>query len=444
MDASAYRQRRARLMEHMRARGGGIALLPTASEVARNADVFFPFRYDSNFFYLTGFPEPEALVVLIAGALEEVILFCRSKHAEREIWDGFRFGPDAAAERFGFDRALPIEDLDSELPKLIANQPALFYGLGANPEFDGRVQHWLADVRQQARNGTTAPATVFDVRTLLSEMRLIKDADELATMKKAAEISANAHIAAMRTTRPGRREYEVEAELLASFRRQGSQSPAYGSIVAGGANACVLHYVQNDQELRDGDLVLIDAGCELDGYASDITRTFPVGGRFSAAQRELYELVLSAQLAAIEATRPGRAWNDPHDAATRVLAQGMLDLGLVQGSLSSVLESGSYRRFFMHRTGHWLGMDVHDVGDYREPDAAAPAGAERPWRVLAPGMVLTIEPGIYVRAGEGIPERYWNQGIRIEDDAVVTPGGCEILSAKAPKTVADVEAAMRS
>jgi Xaa-Pro aminopeptidase len=390
----------------------------------------------------------EAVLVLIAAPRAEPrqILFCRSKNQEREIWEGFRYGPVAAAETFGFDMAYSIDDIDTELPKLIANQPALFYGIGVDSAFDAELQKWLGEVRMQTRAGVSAPTAAFDVRALLNEMRLFKDTHEIGIMARAAQISAEAHIRAMQATRPGLYEYQVEAELLHEFKMQGSPFPAYGSIVAGGANACVLHYVGNDKKLNAGDLLLIDAGCELDGYASDITRTFPVSGTFSGPQRALYELVLDAQSAAIVHTRPGSHWNEPHEVAVKVLAQGMLDLGLLQGSLDGVLESGSYRQFYMHRTGHWLGMDVHDVGDYREKNSEknTEASAERPWRTLLPGMVLTVEPGIYVSPAAGVPEQYWNIGIRIEDDAHVTPEGCEILTAGVPKKVADIEALMRA
>jgi Xaa-Pro aminopeptidase len=320
----------------------------------------------------------------------------------------------------------------------------VFHPLAASAESDAAVQRWLDAVRAQSRAGVSAPAAAFDVRALLDEMRMVKDEHELDTVRRAARISADAHVRAMRATAPGRREFEIEAELLHEFRRRGSQFPAYGSIVAGGCNACVLHYRDNDAVLADGDLLLIDAGCELDGYASDITRTWPVNGRFSGPQRELYEIVLASQAAAIEATRPGRHFMEPHDAAVRVLAQGMIDCGLVQGSLDGALESGAYRRFYMHRTGHWLGLDVHDCGEYREPGAAAPDGGEKPWRVLRPGMVTTVEPGIYVRAADDVPAAYHDIGIRIEDDAVVTDGGCEIITRDVPKSVADIEALMRA
>ncbi len=438
-----YSSRRARLAQQIRERGGGVAVVFTAPEVVRNRDAEYPYRWDSYFYYLTGFTEPQAAMVLSVRADHvESLLFCRDKNPEREIWDGYRHGPAMAAERFGFDRAYPIEELDAKLAQLLADQPAIYCALGSDEAVDARVRNWIGAVRAQARTGIGAPSQAIDVRTLLDEMRLVKDAHETDLMRRAAQISAQAHVRAMQTTRPGMYEYQVEAELLHEFRRNGSQFPAYGSIVAGGRNACVLHYRGNDAQLRDGELLLIDAGCELDGYASDITRTFPVGGRFSAGQRELYDIVLDSQAAAIAATRPGARFTDPHDAAVKVLAQGMIDCGLLSGSLDGVIESGAYRRFYMHRTGHWLGMDVHDCGEYREPGEAG-SGDSRPWRILRPGMVLTVEPGIYVQAADDIPSRYHDIGIRIEDDAHVTDDGCEITTSAVPKHADDIEALMR-
>jgi Xaa-Pro aminopeptidase len=434
VDNTPFRIRRDRLLARMQAAGGGVAILPTAPERIRNRDAHYPYRHDSYFYYLTGFREPEAVVVLVAGKEARQILFCREKNEEREIWDGYRYGPEAAREVFGFDEAWTIGDLDRRLPDYLADQPLLWSGLGYDNDWDAKVLGALNAVRDKARTGLTPPHSVRDLRAELDEMRLVKDASELATMRRAAKISADAHCRAMRATRPGRFEYEIEAELLHAFRAAGSQAPAYTSIVAGGANACVLHYVENDQRLQDGDLLLIDAGCELDGYASDITRTFPVSGRFSAAQREVYAIVLAAQAAARDATRPGAHWNQPHEAAVKVLAQGMLDLGLLKGSLDAVLENGDYRRFYMHRTGHWLGMDVHDAGEYK-------LGGD--WRPLVEGMVLTIEPGCYIRPADDIPEAFWNIGIRIEDDAVVTADGCELITEGVPKAIDDIEALMR-
>ena len=428
---SVYRSRRERLARAMQ---HGVAVIPTAPERVRNRDSHFPFRFDSHFYYLSGFPEPESVAVVLAGEQAQSILFCRTRNEEREIWEGFRHGPDAARERFGFDAAYPIESLDEKLATLLENQPALFYPMGSDAEWDARAMGWLNAVRARARAGVAAPDRAVDVRTLVDEMRLLKDAHEIALMRRAGRIAAAAHRRAMRSARPGRFEYEIEAELLHEFRRSGAQYPAYSSIVASGPNACVLHYVFNDARLRAGDLLLIDAGCELDGYASDITRTFPVGGRFSAAQRDVYEIVLEAQRTAIAAVRPGARWNDPHDAAVGVLAQGMLDLKLLTGSLQEALEKESYKRFYMHRTGHWLGLDVHDAGDYKRSGE---------WRTLEPGMALTVEPGLYIRAAPDIPAALRDIGVRIEDDVLVTQGGCEVMTAEAPKTVDAIEALMR-
>ena len=413
----------------------GIAIIPTAPERTRNRDSHYPYRYDSYFYYLTGFTEPEAVLVLIAGDKPQSILFCRDKDIEREIWDGFRYGPAQAREVFGLDDCHVIGELDALMPKLLADQPAICCHLGSDGTWDARVLGWLNAVRAEVRNGVAAPAAITDVRTLIDEMRLIKDAHELATMRRAARISTVAHQRAMRATAPGRAEYEIEAEILHEFRRGGAQSPAYTSIVAGGTNACVLHYVNNDAVLNAGDLLLIDAGCEVDGYASDVTRTFPVSGTFSAVQRDVYELVLAAQAAAIAEVAPGASWNAPHDAAVRVLARGLIEFGLCEGSVDKVIEAGDYKKFYMHRTGHWLGLDVHDAGEYRQ------AGGD--WRKLEPGMVLTVEPGCYIRNGAGVPGHYAGIGIRIEDDVVVTATGNEVLTQAAPKTVADIEAVMR-
>jgi Xaa-Pro aminopeptidase len=428
-----FRQRRLSLLAQMDARGGGVAVIPTAPERLRNRDTSFPYRADSYFHYLTGFPEPEAVLVLVAGKTPQAILFCRDKDVEKEIWDGFRHGPEAAREAFGCDAAHSIKDFDAKLAELLADQPALWFSLGHDAEWDARMAAALNAVRAQARAGKHAPTAIHDVRAALDAMRLVKDAHEIDLMRRAAKIAGAAHRRAMRFAAPGRFEYEVEAEFLHEFRRQGSQSPAYPAIVAGGANACVLHYVGNDQQLKDGELLLIDAGCELDGYASDITRTFPVNGKFSGPQADIYDLVLDAQTAAIAATKPGATFLDPHDAAVRVLAQGLIDMKLLEGSVDGVIESGAYKRFYMHRTGHWLGLDVHDAGPYRSGED---------WQVLAPGMALTVEPGCYIRPAEDVREAFWNIGVRIEDDALVTVDGCEILTADTPKNIADIEALM--
>ncbi|MCB5186326.1 Xaa-Pro aminopeptidase [Methylobacillus gramineus] len=426
-----FRLRRQQLARQM---GRGAALIPTAPEAIRNRDSHYPYRFDSYFYYLTGFDEPEALLLLIAGEHPRSILFCRDKDMEREIWDGFRHGPQGAQSTFGFDEAYPISQLDEMVPKLLGNQPKLYFSLGADAAWDQRVTTWLQQLRAQGRSGINAPAAIVDVRQLLDEMRLIKSPAELDVMQRAATITANAHKRAMLATKPGMMEYEVEAEVLHEFYRHGSRAPAYTSIVAGGANACVLHYVSNAARLNNGELLLIDAGCELDGYAADITRTFPVSGKFSAAQKDLYELVLAAQYAAIEQVKPSQHWDAPHEAALEVLVRGFIDLGLCQGSVEAVIESGDYRRFYMHRTGHWLGLDVHDAGEYKD--------ASGDWRSLQPGMVLTVEPGCYVRPADNVPECFWNIGIRIEDNVVVMAHGAEVITAAAPKTVNDIEQLM--
>ncbi|MDX1375238.1 MAG: aminopeptidase P N-terminal domain-containing protein [Burkholderiales bacterium] len=430
-EPAVHAARRARFL---RAMGDGVAVIPTAPERIRNRDSHYPYRHDSYFYYLTGFTEPEAALVLVGGAAPRAILFCRERNAEREVWDGVRYGPEGARERFGFDEAHPIAALDEQLPALLENRPALLAPLGADPDWDARAMRWLNAVRAKSRAGIEAPGRIHDVRALLDEMRLVKDAHELACMRRAAAISADAHRRAMRATRPGRFEYEIEAELLYAFRRQGAQFPAYWPIVAGGRSACTLHYVANDARLEARTLLLIDAGCELESYAADITRTFPVDGRFTRAQRDVYEIVLAAQRAAIEQVRPGNAWNEPHDAAVRVLAQGMLDLKLLSGSLDEVLEKEAYKRFYMHRTGHWLGLDVHDAGEYKRSGL---------WRTLEPGMTLTVEPGLYIRAADDVPEALRDIGVRIEDDVAITPQGCEVLTAAAPKAADEIEALMR-
>ena len=460
MSQSPYALRRAALARHIGPQG--IAVIPTATLKQRNRDSDFPFRPDSYFFYLCGFSEPEAWLVITGDGRS--ILFCQPKDLEREIWDGFRLGPDAAPAALGVDQAYPVSALDSQLPALLDGRDAVWFPFATHTQLESRVDQWLSDVRRRVRFGTLTPGQMRDLCGPLDEMRLVKDAGEQATMRRAAEISAGAHVRAMqlcaRQLRAGEdlREYHLEAELLHEFRRHGSQYPAYTSIVAAGANACVLHYRADTGAVRSGELVLIDAGCELDGYASDITRTFPANGRFTAAQRALYELVLAAQDAAVAAIHPGARFTDAHDASVKVLSQGMLDLGLLDsnkvGSLSDVLEQRSYFPFYMHRTGHWLGMDVHDCGAYTEPaeigqtqvrrDAlSGETLVNRPARVLRPGMVLTVEPGIYVRPTAGVDERFHNIGIRIEDDAIVTDTGCSLISRGVPVAPDAIEALMR-
>lgn len=459
-DKPNYAARRAQFAAQLGS--GGIAIVPTAPEHARNRDSNFPYRYDSYFYYLTGFAEPHAW--LIVAGTGECTLFCQPKDVEREIWDGWRLGPQAAPAQLGIDAAFSVSELDAKLPQLLENQQSVWYPFATHAGLETRIAGWLDKVRSRVRYGAICPQSQHDACLVLDEMRLQKDNAEIATMRRAAAISAGAHIRAMRycanTLRDGGdvREYHLEAELLHEFRRQGSQFPAYGSIVASGANACILHYRADAAPVRAGELVLIDAGCELDGYASDITRTFPANGNFSGPQRALYDLVLSSQKAAIAATRPGARFIDPHDATVKVLAQGMLDLGLLNrdqvGTLDDGIEKRTYNAFYMHRTGHWLGMDVHDCGSYVEPGEVGqtdtrrdPLSGElilnRPSRVLRPGMVLTIEPGIYVRPTAGVPSEYHNIGIRIEDDAVVTATGCELISRDVAVEADEIEALMR-
>jgi len=426
-----FRKRRAQLAKSL---GSGLVVLPTAPERTRNADAHYDYRWDSGFYYLTGFREPEAVLVMVLGAKPRSILFCREKNLEREIWDGFRYGPELARDMFGFDEARPIAELDARMPELLANQDELHTPVGGDAAWDARITGWLNAVRAKVRTGVTAPVQIRDVRAAVNDMRLFKDEHELAIMRRAGAISSDAHVRAMRASRPGKREYEIEAELLHEFCRNGARSPAYGSIVAAGANACVLHYRENTAELRKGELLLIDAGCELDSYAADITRTFPIGGKFSAAQKDIYELVLASQEAAIKAVKPGADFIDYHDAATRVLVQGFIDLKLCKGSVGEVLENESYKQFYMHRTGHWLGLDVHDAGDYMQKGK---------WRKLKPGMVLTVEPGCYIRPADNVPKAFWNIGVRIEDDVLVTTSGREVLTASCPKRVKDVEEAVQ-
>ncbi len=457
---TVYEKRRASIAKALKAAGGGIALLPTAPEAPRNRDSDFPYRHDSYFYYVTGFTEPGAWLAIEASG--KTTLFCRPKDLEREIWDGIRLGPRAAPGALGVTQAFSAQSLDEKMPALLANQNAVWFPFATHKGLETQVDGWLNKVRGLARSGAECPQSQHDLCKLLDEMRLTKDAHEIAILRRAGQISAAAHVRAMQLSaamlrspeKETPREYHLEAELLHEFRRHGSEYPAYTSIVAAGANACVLHYRAADAELKRGELCLIDAGCELSGYASDITRTFPADGKFTPAQRTLYDIVLQAQYAAVKVTKPGKRFNDPHDAAVRVLAQGMLDVGLLSkakhGSVEDVFESGAYRQFYMHRTSHWMGMDVHDCGDYTEPGSKPRAGKDangnpvmrKSSRVLRPGMVLTIEPGIYVRPAKGIPKEFWNIGIRIEDDALVTSKGCELLTRGVPVDADEIEALM--
>ena len=459
-NTALYAQRRARLASQLGE--GGIAIVPTAKESARNRDSDFLYRHDSYFYYLTGFTEPGACLVLAADGTST--LFCQPKDLEREIWDGYRLGPEAAIAALGVDAAHSSATLESQLPRLLENRSRVWFPFATHEGLAARVEGWLGKVRARVRFGALCPGEQGDLCTLLDEMRLVKDAYEQDVMRRAAAISAQAHIRAMqcsaRMLRAGEdvREYHLDAELLHEFRRQGSQAVAYNSIVAAGANACVLHYRADAAPVRAGELVLIDAGCELDGYASDITRTFPADGRFTGPQRALYDLVLASQEAAVAATRAGARFNDPHDATVAVLSQGLLDLGLLDGNkvgtVQDVIEKRAYFQFYMHRTGHWLGMDVHDCGSYVEPTEigqisqrrdplSGEAITNRPSRILHPGMVLTIEPGLYVRPAPDVPEAFHHIGIRIEDDAIVTEAGCELITRGVPVDGGEIEALMR-
>jgi len=432
MDRELFARRRAAFMERL---GVGVAILPAAPVHHRNRDVEYLYRPESNFYYLTGFDEPQAVCLLIPGRPEgPFILFVRPRDAEREVWTGRRAGVDGARELFGADEAHVVEEIDTVLPTYLENVERLYYTFGKDGQFDGRVIRWLNAVRAKVRQGVRAPRMIVDLDEVLHEMRLVKGGEEITALERAAAITAEAHRRAMAATRPGRFEYEIRAEIEYVFQRSGAHSPGYPSIVASGPNACTLHYVANDRQMVAGDLLLVDAGAEYGYYTADVTRTWPVSGRYSGPQRECYELVLAAQAAAIAQVVAGNRWDAPHQAAVEVLTQGMLDLGLLSGSLSEAIESEAYQRFYMHRTGHWLGMDVHDVGDYKD-------GGE--WRPLVEGMVLTVEPGLYIAAADDVDARFHAIGIRIEDDCLVQAvGPPRILTAAVPKTVAEVEAAV--
>ena len=427
-----FSRRRNQLMRMMGR--NSIAIIPTSTEQLRNRDVEFPFRADSDFYYLTGFREPDAVAVLIPKRPHgEYLLFCRERDPEMETWTGMRAGTQGAIDSFDADDAFPVGDIDEILPGLIESCDRVYYTMGSRPQFDQRVMDWINRLREGARTGMRTPDKFVSLEHLLHDMRLYKSRSEIRVMRTAAKVACRAHARAMQACRPGMQEYEIEAELLHEFRRAG-MVPAYSSIVGGGSNGCILHYTENSAQLNDGDLLLIDAGAEYDCYASDVTRTFPVNGRFSQAQRQLYEVVLAAQTAAIKKVRPGNHWNDPHQAAVRVLTRGLVKLGILKGKPAELIRKDAYRRFYMHRTGHWLGMDVHDVGDYKVGSA---------WRELEPGMVLTVEPGVYIPAGSrGVARKWWNIGIRIEDDVLVTRGEPDVLSEAVPRTVAGIEALM--
>ena len=435
--AKEYESRRRNFMNQMGDKS--IAIIPSAEEVVRSRDTHFPFRQDSNFWYLTGFHEPNAMAVFIPGRAQgEFVLFCRDRDIDREIWDGYREGPDGARANFGADDAFPIDDLDEILPGLIEGREKVFFRIGQNVDLDRHLNQWLDHIRQQSRSGASVPGEIVDPQHILHEMRLIKSSAEVKLMRKAAKISAEAHCNAMNIAKPGIHEYELQAEIEYHFARNGASGAAYSSIVGSGANACVLHYITNSKKTESDDLVLIDAGAEYQGYAADITRTFPVNGRYGEAQKAIYELVLKAQLAAIDLCRPGVKFNEPHEACVQIITQGLVDLGLLNGVVDQLIKDRAYMDFYMHRAGHWLGLDVHDVGEYKID------GADSEWREFEPGMVTTIEPGIYIQANnEKVDARWRGIGVRIEDDVLITKDGHEVLTSAVPKTVADTEALMQ-
>ncbi len=433
LDPKEYAKRRRQLLNLMRP--NSIAIIPSAPTTVRNRDVEHPFRQDSDFYYLSGFAEEFSVIVLISGREQgEYVLFCQEKIKEQEIWTGRRVGPEAAIETLGCDDAFPISDIDDILPGLIEGKDCVYTNLGISPEFDNRLMSWINDIKAQVRNGAIPPREFSALDYLLHEMRLVKSPAEIKVMQRATEISADAHTRVMQLVKPGMYEYELEAELMRTFMAAGSRWPAYPSIVGTGENGCILHYTQNTAEIKDGDLILIDAGCELDYYASDITRTFPANGKFSEAQAAMYQLVLDANKAAIEAVKPGANWNSPHEVAVKILTEGLVKYGLLKGDVEELIENEAYRQFYMHKTGHWLGMDVHDVGEYR---------IDGQWRILEEGMVLTIEPGLYIAPDDESVEPKWRGiGIRIEDDVVVTKTGHKVLSTGVVKEIADIEALM--
>lgn len=428
-----FAARRKALAEQMG--DNAIAILPASKLKVRNHDADFQFRQDSDFYYLTGFNEPEAVFALIPGREHgEAVLFCRERDPTKEMWDGKMLGPEGAIKQLGFDDAFPINDIDEILPGLIEGRDKVFYALGRNAQFDAQIMEWVNTIRSKVRSGAHPPGEFVAIEYPLHELRLFKSKAEIKIMKRAAEISAQAHVQAMKVSKPGLYEYSLEAEIVHRCMHEGARFQAYSSIVGGGDNSCILHYIENNEALKDGDLVLIDAGCELELYASDITRTFPVNGKFSEAQAEIYQIVLDAQYAAIAQVKPDNHWNHPHEAAVDVIVDGLMRLGLLKGKREDILEKETYKQFYMHRTGHWLGLDVHDVGEYK-------TGGE--WRVLEPGMVMTVEPGIYIAPGsKGVAKKYHGIGVRIEDDVVVTKTGCEVLTSDVPKDIAEIEALM--
>lgn len=435
MKQSEFKKRRKSLMERIGV--GNIAILGSSTAKIRNRDVQYPYRQDSDFYYLTGFSETDALAVFIPGREKgEYILFCREFDATKALWEGAHAGLEGATGHFQADDAFPIDDMDEILPGMLENRSKVFYPMGRDPEFDHRLLDWITHIRSQSRSGVMAPGELVSLEHILHEMRLFKSREEIKLMRRAAEVSAQGHVKAMQLCKAGLYEYQIEAELVHHFMQQGLRHVAYPSIVAGGSNACVLHYTQNNDKLKNGDLLLIDAGAECDHYAADITRTFPVSGRFTEAQKKLYQLVLDAQLAAINEIKPGLPWHNAHDASVEVLTKGLVALGLLEGKVKTLIKKEKFKQFYMHRIGHWLGMDVHDVGDYK---------VDQKWRLLEPGMVLTIEPGLYIPADcQTVEEKWRGIGIRIEDDLLVTDDGHEILTIGVPKTINDIETLMRT
>ncbi|MGJ0516317.1 MAG: Xaa-Pro aminopeptidase [Methylomicrobium sp.] len=435
MKQSEFKKRRKQLMQ--RVGKGNIALIGSAAERVRNRDVHYPYRQDSDFYYLTGFNEPEALAVFIPGREQgEYILFCREYDETKALWEGAHAGLEGAVKHYEADDSFPIDDLDEILPGMLENKGKVFYPMGRDPDLDHSLLEWINHLRGQSRRGVTAPGELVSLEHILHEMRMFKSPAELKLMRRAAEVSAKAHVKAMQACKPGLYEYQIEAELLYQFYQGGLRHVAYPSIVAGGRNACVLHYTENKDSLKTGDLLLIDAGAECDHYAADITRTFPVSGRFTEPQKQLYQLVLDAQGAALEQIRPGLPWNAAHEAAVETLTKGLVELGILKGKVKKLIKDEKYKPFFMHRIGHWLGMDVHDVGDYK---------VEQEWRLLEPGMVLTVEPGLYIPPDyEKVEEKWRGIGIRIEDDILVTASGYECLTSAVPKSINEIEALMQT
>lgn len=433
INKAEFSRRRTRLMELME--DNSIAIIPSAVEQVRSRDTYFPFRQDSDFFYLSGFEEPDSVLVLIPGRAQgEIVMFCRDRDVDKETWDGYRQGPEGVCENFGADDGFPIDDIDDILPGLIEGTNRLYYAMGRDPDFDQAVLDWVETISANEHKGAEAPGEFQELDHILHELRLFKSAEEIKLMRRAGQLSSKAHCEAMRACKPGMMEYQLEAVLHYHFSLAGARYPAYNTIVGSGKNACIMHYGENKDKLHAGDVVLIDAGGEYQGYAADITRTFPVNGGFSKEQKSIYDIVLQANIAAIDAVQPGNDWDQPHQVSVKIICQGLLDLGLLEGDLDQLIEAGAYHRFYLHRVGHWLGLDVHDVGDYR---------VDEKWRLMEAGMVMTIEPGIYIQANDvSVDEKWRGIGVRIEDNVLVTKDGNEVFTNDAPKTTHAIEALM--